>query len=337
MEQVFISIICPVFNEEKYIKHCIETIIHCDYPQDKMEIFFVDGLSTDATRTIIEKYQAQYNYIHLIDNPHRIVPYALNLAIEQAKGEVIMRIDAHSEYPHNYFSVLVQKLFQLHADNVGGVCKTLPANDTPTAHAIAAAMSCSFGMGNSSFRIGAEEEQTVDTVPFGCYRSNIFKRLGNFDTDLIRNQDDEFNGRIIKHGGKIFLIPSIVIHYHARPTLKKTAQMFYQYGLFKPLVNKKLGSPATLRQFFPPLFILGIVFGAIGCFLHPLIIYIYFTFLLLYLLLAFYFSFKYSKNISEFFILIATFTLIHTSYGTGYIIGISKLLTHGNFQVKSSR
>ena len=103
----------------------------------------------------------------------------------------------------------------------------------------------------------------VDTVPFGCYRKDVFDRIGLYDTDLVRNQDDELNARLVKHGGRIYLLPNLVVDYFARDTIKKTGKMFYQYGLYKPLVNKKLGSPATLRQFFPVAFVLGIILGGI--------------------------------------------------------------------------
>ena len=246
-----ITVVCPIYNEEKYIARCIESIMEQDYPKSDMEVLFVDGMSTDHTRAIIEEYLPRCPYLRVIDNPQRIVPYAMNAGIKAAKGDVIIRLDAHALYPSNYFSELVRKLYELNADNVGAVCRTLPANDTPKCKAIAAALSSAFGMGNSYFRIGAKEIKQVDTVPFGCYRKDVFDRIGPYDNDLVRNQDDELNARLIKHGGKIYLIPYIVVDYFARDTIKKTGKMFYQYGLYKPLVNKKLGSPATVRQFFP--------------------------------------------------------------------------------------
>lgn len=335
-----ITVICPVYNEEKYISACIDSVLCQDYPCEDMEILFIDGMSKDHTRDIIKGYHKKYSFIKLVDNPQKIVPVALNIGIRLASAEVIIRLDAHAIYPNNYFSTLVKHLKELKADNVGGVCETLPANKKMKSKAIAAALSNPFGMGNSYFRIGTSQTRKVDTVPFGCFNKEIFKRIGLFDEELIRNQDDEFNGRIIKNKGEIYLIPTIVISYFGRDTLRKVAKMFYQYGLFKPLVNKKLGSPATMRQFFPLLFLIGLVIGAfLSCFSN-FIAYVYTFVLLLYLILSFIFSGKECikrKDWRLFFILPIIFFLIHISYGWGYLKGIYKVLFRKSFSVNINR
>lgn len=332
-----ITVVCPIYNEEKYIARCIESIMEQDYPKSDMEVLFVDGMSTDHTRAIIEEYLPRCPYLRVIDNPQRIVPYAMNAGIKAAKGDVIIRLDAHALYPSNYFSELVRKLYELNADNVGAVCRTLPANDTPKCKAIASALSSAFGMGNSYFRIGAKEIKQVDTVPFGCYRKDVFDRIGLYDNDLVRNQDDELNARLIKHGGKIYLIPYIVVDYFARDTIKKTGKMFYQYGLYKPLVNKKLGSPATIRQFFPLAFVLGLIFGLILSILIKYILISYVVVVTMYFLLALMFSLKSYSSISQVMWQIATYFTIHLNYGWGYLVGIYKILTKTSFQVKVNR
>lgn len=332
-----LSVICPIYNEEKYIGKCIESIAAQDYPKNELEVIFADGMSTDNTRAIVTEYAVQYPWIRLIDNPDRIVPPALNKAIKASHGDIIMRIDAHAQYPSNYFSILTGALVKLKADNVGGVCETLPVNDSVTARAIAAVLSSRFGMGNSSFRVGAERVKQVDTVPFGCWPRDIFSRIGFFDTDLTRNQDDEFNGRIIKAGGKIYLLPDVKIKYFARDKISKVARMFYQYGLFKPLVNKKLGSPATARQFFPVALVLGLFFGLIlSAFWHPFLP-IYISGIILYLVLAVYFSLKSSHNSIQIPVQVWTYIVVHLNYGYGYLIGIWKILTKKPFNVNNNR
>lgn len=331
-----LSVICPIYNEEKHIASCLESILQQDFPKEEMEVLLVDGMSTDRTREIVQQYTEQYPFIFLLDNPKRIVPTGLNIGIRVAQGDVIIRLDAHAIYPDNYFSVLVDKLFALNADNVGGLCRTLPAKETPVCEAIAAALSSPFGMGDSHFRIGTNKEMQVDTVPFGCFRREVFDKIGYFDEELIRNQDDEFNGRIIKYGGHIYLIPSIVINYYGRDSIGKVAKMFYQYGLFKPLVNKKLGNPATVRQFFPPLFVVGLIGGLLLSFVHPIFCILYMIVLALYLFLAIYFSVKQFKNIKKVLLLIATFVTIHVSYGWGYLCGCVKLLLKRNLTAESN-
>ena len=332
-----ISIICPTLNEEKYIVACIDSLEQQDIEKAEIEVIFVDGFSTDRTRDIIKAHQKYHNWMKLIDNPKRIVPCAMNIGIKNAKGNIIIRIDAHATFPANYISELVRNLKSLNADNVGALIETLPVNESIEAKSIATALSSSFGMGNSYFRVGAKKIMEVDTVPFGCFRREVFDKIGLYDEELIRNQDDELNARIIKNGGKIFLLPHLVIKYVARDSIKKTRKMFYQYGLYKPLVNKKLGSPATIRQFFPLLFVLGIFFGFILSFIHPVFIYIYVSTLLVYLMCAIYFGMKDSKDRKEIFYLPYVYANIHTAYGWGYLVGIYNILMKKPFDARINR
>lgn len=335
-----LSVICPVYNERQYIIKCVESILAQDFPKDKLEVLFVDGMSSDETRQIISSYVDKYSFIRMLDNPERIVPCAMNIGIMEAKGDVIMRLDAHAIYPPNYFSVLVNALYGLEADNVGAICRTLPARETPKCKAIAVAMSSAFGVGNSYFRIGTDKVMQVDTVPFGCYRKKVFEEIGMYDVELMRNQDDELNARLIKHGGKIYLLPNLVIDYYARDTFNKTWKMFYQYGLYKPLVNKKLGTPATLRQFVPLLFVLGAFVGAGMSFIYTWFIYIYCFVWILYVLIGLFVGIKVHKEKHDWnmiFILPVVFGIIHFAYGIGYLYGIYKVIFYKSFNVTSSR
>lgn len=335
-----VSIICPIYNEERFIVNCVESILRQDYPHDSIEVFFVDGRSTDCTKSLLQPYLEQYPFIHLLDNPEKVVPYALNYGIKASKGDVIMRLDGHCVYPHNYISVLVNYLFELSADNIGALWNTLPANDSLMANAIAIGSSHKFGVGGSLHKVGITQATETDTVPFGCYRRDVFDRIGMFDTDLIRNQDDEFNARLINAGGKIVLIPEVVIDYTARDTIAKMARMYYQYGLFKPLVNKKLGAPATIRQFFPLFFVLGLILGALVSVFLPVLWYAYVSGLSVYLLLSLYFSLKITITQRQkllLFVLPFVFFTIHVSYGWGYLCGIFKLIFKQRFAVNVNR
>lgn len=335
-----LTVICPVYNEEKYIAQCIESIMQQDYPKDDLEVLFVDGMSTDKTREVIVSYTEKYPFVKMLDNPKKIVPYAMNTGIQASKGEVIIRLDGHVEYPTNYFSALVKNLKELDADNVGALCETLPCGPSAKELAIAEALSSSFGMGNSYFRIGCNEVKQVDTVPFGCFKREVFDKVGLYDVELIRNQDDELNGRIIKNGGKIYLIPTIVTKYFARDKISKVRKMFYQYGLYKPLVNKKLGSPATIRQFFPLVFVLGLIGGAVLSCFSRVIAMMYAAVLVLYLLLACYFTFKSVKKTGNWGLFLYqpwVYLTVHTSYGWGYLVGIYKILFHKPFNAESNR
>ncbi|HEY3220366.1 MAG TPA: glycosyltransferase family 2 protein [Gemmatimonadales bacterium] len=253
-----VSIVMPCRNEAAYIGPCLSSVLATDYPLDRVEVLVADGRSDDGTREIVERFAAHHPCVRVLDNPARITPTALNMAIRAATGDVIIRMDAHGIYPRDYVSRLVTALEETGADNVGGVVITLPADDTATARAIALAFAHPLGVGNAYFRIGVAGPRWVDTVPFGCFRRELFERVGMFDEELIRNQDDEFNLRVIGRGGRILLLPDVVSRYYARRSLGAVARMFYQYGYFKPLVARKAERIMT-RQLVPPLFVLSLV------------------------------------------------------------------------------
>lgn len=257
-----ISIVLPCRNEERYIAACLDSILATTYPLDRIELLVVDGLSEDRTRAIVETFASRHGAIRLLENRHRITPAALNTGIRAATGEIIMRMDAHVVYPVNYIPRLVEALLSSDADNVGGLIVTLPADPSTMARAIAVGLSHPFGVGNAYFRIGVGAPRWVDSVPFGCFRREVFDRIGLFDEDLVRNQDDEFNLRLIKFGGRILLLPDVVSYYFARRSLMDLTRMYYQYGYYKPLVVRKVDGVMTLRQLVPGIFVLTLAASA---------------------------------------------------------------------------
>ncbi len=258
-----VSVIIPCRNEVKYIGACLDSLLANDYPKERLEVLLVDGMSEDGTRALVERYSATHPLIRLVDNPRQITPVALNLGITRARGSVIVRMDAHAAYPSTYIRQLVTWLEQSGADGVGGRCVACPGSATAVAQAIAAALSHPFGVGNSYFRIGTAEPRWVDTVPFGCYRRDVFERVGLFDEELVRNQDNEFNFRLLRAGGRVLLVPGVVSKYYARESLGKLWRMFFQYAYFQPLVVRKVGAVMTARQLVPPLFVSSMVLVAL--------------------------------------------------------------------------
>lgn len=261
-----LSVICPIYNEERYIAGCIESILAQDFPKTELEVLFVDGMSTDRTREIVDIYIKRYPFIHLIDNPERIVPFAMNRGIAASKGKVVMRLDAHATYESNYFSNLVAALKRLGADNVGSVCKTDVLNKTPKTLAIREVLSNKFGVGNSTFRTGIDHEMQVDTVPFGCWRRDVFEKYGLYDVRLVRNQDIELNKRIQRGGGKIYIVPGTSCTYLARETYAKLARNNYGNGMWNMLTvyyTRQLKS-LSLRHFVPLIFLLSLTLPLIA-------------------------------------------------------------------------
>jgi glycosyltransferase involved in cell wall biosynthesis len=321
----FVSVIIPTFNEEKYIASLLENILQQDYPRDRLEVFIIDGMSKDKTREIIEEFHLRNPFIQMLPNEKRFVSYALNAGIKKSKGDVIIRMDAHSEYPRDYISKLVKYLFELNADNVGGIWITKPGNDSAKANAIAAALSSVFGVGDAQYRLGVDKVRKVDTVPFGCFRRTLFDRIGMFDEELLRNQDDEFNARITQNGGLIYLVPDVDIIYYARRDISSLLRMFYQYSFFKPLVNRKLKRPATIRQFIPPLFVLFLLFGWMTVFISTSLFLLYTGGIGIYMLTNIGFTVKSALDHGKIYLLFYLpwiFFLQHLTYGIGYLIGI---------------
>jgi hypothetical protein len=232
-------------------------------------------------------------------------------------------MDAHGIYPRDYVSRLVTALEETGADNVGGIVLTIPANDTATARAIALAFSHPLGVGNAYFRIGVAGRRWVDTVPFGCFRRELFERVGMFDEEMVRNQDDEFNLRVIGLGGRILLLPDVVSRYYARRTLGAVGRMFYQYGYFKPLVARKAERIMT-RQLVPPLFVLSLVASALlGIWMpvaRPAFAAIAGSYAALVLSGAALAARKHGVRCAA--ALAAVFSAMHVCYGVGYLRGI---------------
>jgi glycosyltransferase involved in cell wall biosynthesis len=320
----FVSIVVPCRNEEAYIAHCLDSILAGDYPRDLLEVLVVNGGSGDRTPEILSRYAATHPGIIVLENPQGTTPAALNIGIRAASGGIIVRMDAHVLYPPDYIRRLVAGLEESGADNVGGVLETVPAEDTPTARAIALGISHRFGVGNAHFRIGADERREVDTVPFGCFRRELFERIGLFDEELIRNQDDEFNFRIITRGGRVLLLPDVFCRYFARRSLSQLARMYYQYGYFKPLVARKVGRVMTARQLVPALLVAGLCGSA------ALAIWVASAGAIFALIAGSYLALVLLCSADAARIhglrcgvaLLAVFPTLHFSYGAGFLLGI---------------
>lgn len=321
-----VTIIIPCRNERIYISNLLNSIIENEYPSGMIELIVIDGMSDDGTREILKKYSGKHDFITFLDNPQKTVPQAMNIGIRNATGKFIIRMDAHSTYPKDYISKLIYYSENLNADNVGGAWETLPANETLKARAIALILSHPFGVGDAEYRINIKDKEyiEVDTVPFGCYKRSLFDRIGLYDEDLVRNQDNELNERILKSGGKIYLVPSIKIRYFARENYTKLYNMLFQYAYFGPLVDIKLKKKTRLRRYIPSIFILSLVLPAIAGLGNS-----YFFFLTifsggLHTMINIYVSSKISINndFRLFPYLIIGFMIGHLSYGIGYLKGI---------------
>ncbi|BAF70359.1 glycosyltransferase family 2 protein [Nitratiruptor sp. SB155-2] len=321
-----ISVIIPIYNEEKYIAKCLDSIIEQEYPKDKMEVLLIDGGSSDKTIDIIKEYQKKYQFFKLLHNPKKVVSIAMNIGIKNAKGEYVIRLDAHSFYPRDYFSKLIHWHKKLNADNVGGVVITEVKNKTKTSNAIKNVLSDRLGVG-SAFRSGVKKIQEVDTVPFGCYKKEIFNKIGLYDERLIRNQDIEFNKRLKKSGGKIYLVPDITCTYYARENFKDLAKNSFENGKWNILTAyyTKTLSSLSLRHFIPLLFVLTLLISLILSFFSSWMLYLFLFLLTLYLIIIILRSLQIKKDTSLLHQILA-FLVLHFSYGVGSLAGLYDVL-----------
>lgn len=261
-EWPFVSVIMPIRNEARSIRHTLESVLAQDYPPGRLEVLIVDGMSDDGTREIVQGLiESQHvdglpSSIALIDNPGRIVPTAFNRGLRQSRGQIIVRVDGHCELASDYVRRCVEVLQATGADNVGGLQRAI--GDTPTGQTIALATSSPFGVGGARFHY-AQRPGPADTVYLGAYRREVFDRIGGFDEDLVRNQDDEFNFRLTQAGGMIWLDPSICSVYHSRSTLARLWRQYFEYGFYKVRVMQKRGAVASWRHLVPGLFVLGLL------------------------------------------------------------------------------
>lgn len=325
-ELVEVSIIVPCRNEGKFIAMCLDSIITNNYPKDKLEFLVVDGMSEDGTRAIVEGYTQRYPFIRLLENPKKITPCALNIGIRNAKGEVIIRMDAHSDYPSHFISTCVEYLNRTGADVVGGPVVTRPGADTLIAKSIALVTSHPFGVGNSKFRTSTKEGY-VDTVPFGVYRRDIFNKVGLFDERLARNQDNELSSRITKSGGTIYLTPELTVNYYNQQTLKGLLKQALRTGMWNVYTLKVNPTAFRWRHFIPFIFVTAFLgFG----FLIPLH---YFARLGFFILIGLYggiagvssLQIGIRDGMKYSLILPIIFFLYHVCYGLGTWGGVLKL------------
>ena len=325
-DKIVVSVVMPIYNEGKYIAACIDSLLKQDYPKNNMEWIFVDGNSSDNTLIIINQYQVNYpNLIRVYNNPYKIVPYAMNIGISESKGKYIIRLDAHADYAINYISKCVYYLeMNPEVDNVGGVAETKSKGFI--GENIARMLSSKFGVGNSAFRTNGESGY-VDTVPFGAFRREVFKKYGGFDERLVRNQDNEMNYRIRKNGGKIFLANDIHFSYYCRDSINGISKMAFNNGKWNVITMRLCPGSMGKRHFIPLLFVASIISLLLLGFIIPFFKYMLILVICLYMSLNIYFSIINGKTWKDRAILLLLFPVFHISYGIGSLCGVKDLLT----------
>jgi succinoglycan biosynthesis protein ExoA len=318
--QTTVSVVIPARNEEKWIHGCLASILENDYPVTQLEILVVDGSSEDRTREIVRDYAQQYSFIRLLENPRRIIPAALNIGIREARGEIIIRMDAHTTYARDYIRRAVHALESSGAAMVGAIQK--PVGNTPMTRAIAAATSCRFGVGNSYYHYGNESRWVEDSVYLGAWRKRTLTNLSEFNEKWLINEDSELNQRLREAGGRILLCVDLHCSYHVRSTLWALARQYFRYGMWR--AKTSIIHPASIgwRQAVPPAFVVSLLlsFAFIRISL-PLALLVPGAYALTNLVTS---GAIVARQGRGHFLVPLAFCAIHLSWGAGFALGLAR-------------
>lgn len=251
------SFVMPVRNEEKYLASAVESVFRQSAP-GKVELILAIGPSTDSTMEIAEGLKTKYQNLVVLENPTGDTASGLNIAINQARYEVVVRVDAHSQLTDNYLKTAIEVMNQTGAANVGGRMQAM--GDTPFQQAVAFGYNNRVGLGGGSFHIGGKAG-AVETVYLGVFQKSWLEKVGGFDPKWVRGQDWELNQRIRAAAGTIWFDPRLVVNYFPRSSLRALAKQFYQTGVWRGALTRQAPFQSAIRYWIPPLFVVAALFG----------------------------------------------------------------------------
>ncbi len=336
-----VSIIIPCRNEEKYIAKCLDSVVSQDYAKENLEVLIVDGMSGDKTREIVKRYSEKYPFVKLLNNAKKFTCFAFNIGLKASRGKIIIIMGAHAGYEKDYVSKCVRYLKEYNADNVGGVIKTRPSKNTLFAKTIALVLSHPFGAGGATFRtlsrkINEGEESKLSSSPFaaarevdtvfgGCYKREVFDKVGLFNEKLLRSQDFEFNKRLRKADGKILLVPEITVYYYPSSTFIAFLKHNFNDGFWVTYPLKFGIKIFALRHLLPLFFVSGLIVLLFLSFFSNAFSSLFFLAIFLYVFVAGFFSLKIALKEKDFKLIIILpliFANRHFGYGIGSILGL---------------
>jgi glycosyltransferase involved in cell wall biosynthesis len=321
-----VSFVMPVRNEEKYIRASLQSLVEQSYPASECEIIVVDGRSSDRTREIIGEILEGNPQVSCLDNPAGIVPTAMNIGIRAARGEVIIRADGHNVYPRDYAANCVKYLEEKGADNVGGPCVTVAADESFSARLVASVLSSPFGVGNSKFRT-SREEGFVDTVPFGAFRREVFDRVGMYNEKLVRNQDNELNARIRRAGGTIYLTPALTTQYHPVKNFLGLLQYAFKTSKWHVFTLRENSESMSARHLAPAVFLILLLLLLPASFESMSALALLIATMSAYLAAGSYYSLRAKTKGERVVALVQPFATFcfHIAYGVGTLFGLRYL------------
>ncbi|HVF41098.1 MAG TPA: glycosyltransferase family 2 protein [Gemmatimonadaceae bacterium] len=316
-----VTVLVPCRNEARFIASCLESIVNNDYPVSRLQVLVIDGRSEDGTAKIIDRFREENDCVTLIDNPRRITPTALNLGVKAATGDFVIWMSAHNRYEKGYIRSCVEWALRSGADNVGGLITAEPREDTVFGRGVALALAHPFGNGGSKFRMRVPEPIWVDTVFGGCYRRDVFAKVGLFNEELVRGQDYEFNMRLHRAGLKTLLVPTIRSTYFARSKPMDFLRHNWANGVWAVLPFRYTDVvPISFRHLVPMVFVGSLIASALlGLFVPTLAVIALLipgAYLLVSLGASVWVAIR-SRDVRLFFVMPIVFALLHITYGLG--------------------
>jgi glycosyltransferase involved in cell wall biosynthesis len=325
-----VSIFIPCYNESTTIERLLKSLYQQTYRRLSMEVVIVDGMSTDDTRQKIKSFSEIHPdlSIQIIDNEEKFIPHALNKGLKAAKGNFLIRMDAHSIPAKDYVSLCVDALQEKKGDNVGGRWDIQPGNDSYSARSIAVAAGHPLGSGGANYRSG-DKACLVDTVPFGSFTQETLNRNGFFNETLLANEDYEWNARLKSNGGKIWFDPSIRCQYFARKSYRDLSKQYFNYGYWKVAMLRFYPKTLRLRQMIPPMFTAILFFGGILSALSLLLGWSYLSWVMMIILFVYIITLSLGtllsfKDISFSLVpgVILALATMHLSWGSGFWLSL---------------
>jgi cellulose synthase/poly-beta-1,6-N-acetylglucosamine synthase-like glycosyltransferase len=331
-----VSVLIPCRNEVRFIRQCLDSVLANGYALDRLEVLVMDGMSDDGTRNVIKTYQARYEQIRLLDNDLGVTPYALNIGIREARGDVLMRLDAHTTCEKGYINRCVRVLLDFGADDVGGTLRITARDDTLVGQAIVKALTQRFGVGNLRYRFSqSDTPEVVDTVAFFCCKKELFRQVGLFNENLTRIQDMEFKRRLVRAGCKIMLVPGAFADYQARSDLKSFWRHNWADGLWTVLAFAHSDlMPVRWRHLVPACFAGSLIVTGLLMILFPIFLWAFLLIVGVYGAVALGISIKIARADGElrYLLMVPTIiTIMHLARGLGSLWGAIRLVVNRKF------
>ena len=325
---MFVSLCMIAYNEANAISGLFRDIYLQDYPHDKMEIVFVDSMSTDNTYAKMERFKnTDYGFrnVSIVQCAKRNQAFSWNAALMTAKGDVIIRVDAHARIPRNFVSRNVYNLEQ--GENVvGGGRPNITSDVSSWKLTLLAAEDSLFGSSVATYRRPAIQKEYMDSLFHAAYRREVIQTVGGFNENLGRTEDNEFHYRIRKAGYKMCCCPDIISYQHSRNDLKSMIRQKYSNGRWIGLTVSECPGCLSYFHFVPFVFVISLLLcSALAVIGYPLF---------LYILLIVYGMFDLvnavgcctMKNVQPQFILLPLiFPILHVAYGIGTIVGLFQI------------